>query len=94
MYSRDGDEVWDVPVVVYCVLTVVLMISSFILLSCLKRETKKFRKKIANPDKVKNYVGAIVCPISLVTFHTVSFNLNMNMTSSTTAYPSRLHTLA
>jgi len=51
--SRDGDEVWDVPVVVYCVLTVVLMISSFILLSCLKRETKKFRKKIANPDKTE-----------------------------------------
>jgi len=42
--------VWDVPVVVYCVWTLVLFVSSFILLACLSRETKKFNKKLARAE--------------------------------------------
>jgi len=54
-YIRDGDELWDVPVVVYCVWTVVLLISSLIVLSCLRRETKKFNKRLARADnKLEN----------------------------------------
>lgn len=41
---------WDVPVVVYCVWTLVLLVSSFILLACLSRETKKFNKKLARAE--------------------------------------------
>jgi hypothetical protein len=53
-FDRLEDNVWDVPVVVYCVWTVVLVISSLIVLSCLKRETKKFNKRLARTDnKVK-----------------------------------------
>jgi len=50
MFDRLEDNVWDVPVVVYCVWTVVLVISSLIVLSCLKRETKKFNKRLARTD--------------------------------------------
>jgi hypothetical protein len=35
---------------VFCVWTVVLVISSLIVLSCLKRETKKFNKRLARAD--------------------------------------------
>ena len=64
LYFRDGDEVWDVPVVVYCVLTVVLIISSFILLSCLNRETKKFKKKISRPETKVKYCFVIFLDFS------------------------------
>jgi len=44
--TRSGDDMWDVPVVVFCVWTVVLVVASLIVLSCLKRETKKFHKRL------------------------------------------------
>ncbi len=50
LLCRLEDNVWDVPVVVFCVWTVVLVISSLIVLSCLKRETKKFNKRLARAD--------------------------------------------
>ena len=37
--------VWNVPLVVFCVLALVLVVSTMIAVSCLKRETKKFHKK-------------------------------------------------
>ena len=36
---------WDVPVVLFCVWTLVLVVASLIVLACLQRETKKFRKR-------------------------------------------------
>ena len=44
------------PVVLFCVWTVVLVVASIIVLACLGRETKKFKKKLArgkgNPSSV------------------------------------------
>jgi len=54
-YLRPEDEVWDVPVVVLCVWTVVFLVSSLILLACLSRETKKFNKRLARANnKLEN----------------------------------------
>ncbi|XP_023340990.1 uncharacterized protein LOC111711003 isoform X2 [Eurytemora carolleeae] len=58
-YIREGDELWDVPVVVYCVWTLVLFISSLIVLSCLSRETKKFNKRILRGDCKLNIVSDV-----------------------------------
>jgi len=49
-YVRPGDELWDVPVVVYCVWCLVLTISTLIALSCLNRETRKFNKRLARAE--------------------------------------------
>ena len=40
------DQLWGIPVVLYFVWTVVLMVSSLIVVSCLQRETKKFHKRV------------------------------------------------
>lgn len=58
-YIREGEELWDVPVVVYCVWTLVLLVSSLIVLSCLNRETKKFNKRLARADNKLNLVKDI-----------------------------------
>jgi len=44
-FIRPGDNVWDVPVVLFCVWTLVLVVASLIVLACLQRETKKFKKR-------------------------------------------------
>jgi len=46
-YIRPGDNVWGVPVVLFFLMTVVLMVASFIVLACLQRETKKFKKRLS-----------------------------------------------
>ena len=38
---------WGVPVVLFFLMTVVLMVASFIVLACLQRETKKFKKRLS-----------------------------------------------
>ena len=50
LFLRPGDFLWDVPVVLYLVWTLVLFISSLIVLSCLNRETKKFNKRVQRAD--------------------------------------------
>ena len=51
-----GDQLWGIPVVLYMVWTVVLMVSSFIVLSCLQRETKKFHKRLTKLDSKEDLV--------------------------------------
>ena len=51
---------WDVEVVVFCVWTVVLVVSSMIVITCLKRETKKFHKRInKGKDEVVSDLGRL-----------------------------------
>ena len=45
--------------VVFCVLTVVMMVSTMVVLSCLKRETKKFKKRLGKMDSKKEVVRDI-----------------------------------
>lgn len=45
-----SDPLWDVSLVVFCVLTLVMSVSSLVVLSCLKRETKKFHKRLGKKD--------------------------------------------
>jgi len=57
-YIRPGDDPWAVPVVLYIVWSGVLLVSTCIVLSCLKRETKKFEKRLARIGKEReNQVG-------------------------------------
>ena len=44
------DQLWGIPVVLYFVWTVVLLVSSLIVVSCLQRETKKFHKRVSKTD--------------------------------------------
>jgi len=55
-YIRPGDNVWDVPVVLFCVWTVVLVVASLIVLACLQRETKKFKKRLRKADSKEDLV--------------------------------------
>ena len=43
--------------VLYCVWTVVLLVSSLIVLSCLGRETKKFHKRLSKADNKEELVS-------------------------------------
>ena len=47
---------WDVPVVLFCVWTVVLVVASLIVLACLQRETKKFKKRLNKADNKEELV--------------------------------------
>eukprot|EP00092_Neocalanus_flemingeri_P038085 GFUD01041455.1.p1 GENE.GFUD01041455.1~~GFUD01041455.1.p1 ORF type:complete len:775 (+),score=224.78 GFUD01041455.1:337-2661(+) len=58
-YIRPGDIIWDVPVVLFCVWTVVLVVASLIVLSCLRRETKKFHKRLSKADNKEDLVRDI-----------------------------------
>jgi len=42
----EPSEAWEVPVVVFIVWTIVLAISTLIVLSCLRRETRRFSKRL------------------------------------------------
>ena len=44
------DQLWGIPVVLYFVWTVVLLVSSLIVVSCLQRETKRFHKRVSKTD--------------------------------------------
>ena len=59
MFVRPGDNVWDVPVVLFCVWAVVLLVATFIVLSCLQRETKKFKKRLSKADSQVDLVKGI-----------------------------------
>ena len=50
---------WDVPVVLFCVWTVVLVVATLIVLSCLQRETKKFKKRLSKADSKEDLVRDI-----------------------------------
>ena len=50
---------WDVPVVLFCVWTVVLVVATLIVLSCLKNETKKFHKRLKKADNKEDFVRDI-----------------------------------
>ena len=56
---RPEDNIWDVPVVLFCVWTVVLVVASLIVLSCLQRETKKFKKRLSKADSKEDLVSDI-----------------------------------
>ena len=56
---RPSDNIWDVPVVLFCVWTVVLVVASLIVLSCLRRETKKFQKRLSKADSKEDLVRDI-----------------------------------
>lgn len=58
-YIRPEDNLWEVPVVVFIVWTLVLLISSLIVLSCLRRETKKFAKRLSKADNKDDLVRDI-----------------------------------
>ena len=45
------DQLWGIPVVLYFVWTVVLLVSSLIVVSCLQRETKKFHKRVSKTQE-------------------------------------------
>ena len=47
------------PVVLFCVWTVVLVVASLIVLSCLRRETKKFQKRLSKADSKEDLVRDI-----------------------------------
>jgi len=49
-YVRPTDDLWDVPVVVFIIWTLVLTVASLIVLACLRRETKKFTKRLSKAD--------------------------------------------
>ena len=53
---RLEDNVWDVPVVLFCVWTMVLAVASLIVLSCLQTETKKFKKRLRKADSKEELV--------------------------------------
>ena len=53
---RPEDNVWDGPVVLFCVLTMVLVVASLIVLSCLKMDTKKFKKRLKKADSKEELV--------------------------------------
>jgi len=55
-YIRPEDNIWDVPVVLFCVWTVVLVVASLIVLACLQRETKKFKKRLGKADSKEELV--------------------------------------
>jgi biopolymer transport protein ExbB/TolQ len=56
---RPEDIIWDVPVVLFCVWTVVLVVASLIVISCLRRETKKFHKRLSKADNKEDLVRDI-----------------------------------
>ena len=56
---RPEDNVWDVPVVLLCLWTLVLVVASLIVVSCLQRETKKFKKRLSNADSKVDHVKGI-----------------------------------
>jgi biopolymer transport protein ExbB/TolQ len=56
---RPEDIIWDVPVVLFCVWTVVLVVASLIVISCLGRETKKFHKRLSKADSKEDPVRDI-----------------------------------
>ena len=47
------------PVVLFCVWTVVLVVATLIVLSCLQRETKKFKKRLSKADSKEDLVRDI-----------------------------------
>ena len=47
---------WGVPVVIFFLLALVLVVASLIVLACLQRETKKFKKKLSKADSKNNLV--------------------------------------
>jgi len=55
-YIRPGDSVWGVPVVLFFLLTLVLVVASFIVLACLQRETKKFKKRLSKANYKEDLV--------------------------------------
>jgi len=55
-YIRPGDNVWGVPVVIFFLLALVLVVASLIVLACLQRETKKFKKRLSKADSKNNLV--------------------------------------
>ena len=56
---RPEDNIWDVPVVLFCVWAVVLVVASLIVLSCLQRETTTFKKRLSKADSKEDLVGDI-----------------------------------
>eukprot|EP00090_Calanus_glacialis_P026119 TRINITY_DN4096_c0_g1_i7.p1 TRINITY_DN4096_c0_g1~~TRINITY_DN4096_c0_g1_i7.p1 ORF type:complete len:770 (-),score=237.96 TRINITY_DN4096_c0_g1_i7:508-2817(-) len=58
-FIRPEDNIWDVPVVLFCVWTVVLVVATLIVLSCLQRETKKFKKRLSKADSKEDLVRDI-----------------------------------
>jgi len=50
-------EAWEVPVVVFLVWTIVLAISTLIVLSCLRRETRRFSKRLQRAGGRDEVVG-------------------------------------
>ena len=59
LFVRPEDNVWDVPVVLFCVWAVVLVVATFIVLSCLQRESKKFKKRLSKADSQVDLVKGI-----------------------------------
>ena len=57
--SSPDAQLWGIPVVLYCVWTIVLLVSSLIVLSCLGRETKKFQKRLSKADNKDELVSDI-----------------------------------
>ena len=57
--SSPDAQLWGIPVVLYCVWTIVLLVSSLIVLSCLGRETKKFEKRLSKADNKEELVSDI-----------------------------------
>ena len=55
--SSPDAQLWGIPVVLYCVWTIVLLVSSLIVLSCLGRETKKFHKRLNKADNKDELVS-------------------------------------
>jgi len=55
-YIRPEDNIWDVPVVLFCIWALVLVVASLIVLSCLRRETKKFHKRMTKADGKEDLV--------------------------------------
>ena len=59
LFIRPEDNIWDVPVVLFCVWTVVLVVATLIVLSCLQRETKKFKKRLSKAESKEDLVRDI-----------------------------------
>jgi len=47
--EASNSPAWEVPVVVFLVWTLVLAVSTLIVLSCLRRETRRFSKRVSKP---------------------------------------------
>ena len=69
---------WHVPLVVFCVLASVLAVSTIIVVACLKKETKKFHKKLVKGQKISLDLMGIT-DLEKMMMKYVSYQLTMGM---------------